>query len=244
MKKSYYAIIPANVRYDDNLPPNAKLLYGEITALCNEKGYCWANNNYFADLYNVKKETVSRWIGTLVSKGYIKIELIYSEGSKEVKNRYIYINQVVGIDEKINTYCENNQGGIDKKINTPIDKKVKDNNTVINNTFNNIPYVEVIDYLNKKTDKSYKNVESNKKLIRARWNEGYRLDDFRLVIDYYSKQWKGKTFSNGQLGDTYLRPSTLFNNKFDERLNEAKTKTIKQPKQQNGRYSKIGDDLY
>lgn len=73
MNKSYYAIIPANIRYDDELPPNAKLLYGEITALCNEKGYCWASNSYFADLYKVKKETVSRLIKSLVNKGYISL---------------------------------------------------------------------------------------------------------------------------------------------------------------------------
>ena len=119
--RSYYAIIPANIRYDTRLMPNAKLLYGEITALCNEKGYCWASNDYFADLYNVKKETISRWVSDLERFGYIRRSIVFKEGTKQIINRYIFLNQE----------------GIDKKINTPIDEKVKDNNTSINNTFNN-----------------------------------------------------------------------------------------------------------
>ena len=69
----YYAIIPAEVRYDKDLPPNAKLLYGEITALCNKEGYCFASNEYFANLYGVSKRSVTGWLIALKEKRYISI---------------------------------------------------------------------------------------------------------------------------------------------------------------------------
>jgi DNA-binding transcriptional ArsR family regulator len=119
--KSYYAIIPANIRYDSSITPNAKLLYGEITALCNEKGYCWANNEYFASLYGVSKVSISKWIRQLVEKGYIYSVLEYKEGTKEILNRYLTI-----VNDPIK-----------EKFNTPIKEKFKDNNTLINNTSNN-----------------------------------------------------------------------------------------------------------
>jgi hypothetical protein len=121
VNKAYYAVIPANVRYDTELPPNAKLLYGEITALCNQNGYCWATNEYFASLYKCTRQSVSSWIAKLKERGYIDIELIYREGSKEILHRYI----------KIIEYP------IQKNLNTPIQKNLKDNNTSsFNNTSN------------------------------------------------------------------------------------------------------------
>ena len=56
-RPNYYAIIPAKVRYDKNLKPAEKILYGELTALSNKNGYCHAKNRYFANLYNVSNET-------------------------------------------------------------------------------------------------------------------------------------------------------------------------------------------
>ena len=71
--KSYYAVIPATVRYDSDLSSTAKLLYAEITALCNEKGYCWATNAYFSELYSISDRQVQRILKQLCDKHYIKI---------------------------------------------------------------------------------------------------------------------------------------------------------------------------
>ena len=120
MNKGYYAIIPANVRYDKSLTPNAKLLYGEITALCNEKGYCWAGNDYFAGLYNVSKTSISKWVSALRDCGYINIQLEYAEGTKQILHRYITLVK----------------DPIEDKLNTPIEDKLIVNNTLINNTSN------------------------------------------------------------------------------------------------------------
>jgi len=112
-KPGYYAIIPAEVRYS-NLKPNAKLLYGEITALSGKLGYCYATNNYFAELYEVSKNTISSWISDLKKLGFINV-ILERNDKKQIIKRCI---------------------GITKKVDSPIHKKMKDNNTSNNNTSN------------------------------------------------------------------------------------------------------------
>ena len=133
-QKAYYAIIPANVRYDKDLAPNAKLLYGEITALCNEKGYCWASNQYFAELYGVSVLSVKRWVNSLVNKGYVYRTLTYKPNSKEVDKRILSIDSGIKIDTTSVQKC------YDPSIKNDTSSSIKndtDNNTSINNTFNN-----------------------------------------------------------------------------------------------------------
>lgn len=72
-KPSYYAVIPAPVRYSA-ISPNAKLLFGEITCLCEAEGYCWASNGYLAKLYDAGERTVSRWLTELEKAQFIRIE--------------------------------------------------------------------------------------------------------------------------------------------------------------------------
>ena len=128
-KPSYYAILTADVRYDKTLKPLARLLFAEITALCNKEGYCWASNQYFADLYEVDKTTVSGWIGQLKTRGYITVQLEYKEGSKQILNRYMKINGE-GIDEITKTSFQKDVDPIDQKTKVNTKTNTKTNITV------------------------------------------------------------------------------------------------------------------
>ena len=143
---NYYSITPATVRYDNRLKANEKLLFGEITALSNIKGYCYSTNKYFSKLYDVATPTVSKWINHLKELGYVKVEMI-KEG-KEIKERHLF-PVVDPINKKINT-------PINEKVNSPINKKVKENNTSKNNTSINNSSSTTCDSL----DNSAKDIES------------------------------------------------------------------------------------
>lgn len=131
---SYYSILTANVRYDKELKANEKLLFSEITALSNRNGYCHANNNYFANLYNVSKTSISNWINHLKERGYLKVEMI--KDGKEIKERRLFPISTP-IKEKFNTPSKNLYEGIKEKFNTPIKENFKENITSINTTSTN-----------------------------------------------------------------------------------------------------------
>lgn len=215
--KGYYSVIPANVRYDKDLTPNAKLLYAEITSLCNEYGYCWASNSYFANLYGVTTVSISKWIKSLAEKGYIETEIEYKKDSKEILNRYIKIIKDP-IKEKFNTP--------QRKVKDPIKEKFKENNKNRILNINNIYIVEIkeiIDYLNEKAGTHYKSTtQRTKDLIKARLNEKFTIDDFKTVIDKKISDWKGTEW------EKFLRPETLFSNKFEGYLNQNIVKPKKE----------------
>lgn len=179
MNPGYYAVIPSEVRYDKELQPNAKLLYGEITALTQQEGYCWAGNDYFAELYDVSTETISRWISALKKRGYIEVELLKKEGNK----------RRIAIDKKVKTYCENNQELLTKKS-RPIDEKVKSNirnNITINNTSNR----SALEFLENESPSLYENFLMNFK------SKIVEFEKFKVVfnckfeeedLDYTSKK--------------------------------------------------------
>ena len=108
---------------------------------------------------------------------------------------------------------DNSQAGQSPAAPSPVNGKEK------------IPYKEIIDYLNEKTGSRYKDVAGNRKMMTARWNEGYRLNDFKKVIDNKTDAWLGVVAKDGREMSQFLRPSTLFGNKFDQYLNEKHEQT-------------------
>ena len=185
-KPNYYAIIPSDVRYNKNLKANCKLLYGELTALSNKEGYCWASNNYFADLYSVTPQAISKWIKQLNDLGYISIE--YTRNGKEITGRTINIKVSTNVD-RVST---NVSGGYQQMI--------KGNNTYINNNINvvsekpQIDFDKLLLFFNTTTGKNVRVVnDKTKKQFNARLKEGYtKADIFNAIKNCYNDDYHQK----------------------------------------------------
>lgn len=129
-KPSYWAILPASVRYDTNLIPNAKLLYAEITALQEATGYCFATNQYLSSLFGLKPATITALLKNLTDNGYISVEVVRDPETKAVLQRKILTTAklpVISDPSPIKI-----EEGSPIKIGEPPPEKPKENNTSIN----------------------------------------------------------------------------------------------------------------
>ncbi|EGO7920656.1 helix-turn-helix domain-containing protein [Enterococcus faecalis] len=225
--RGFYAIIPAIVRYDNQLNGNAKLLYGELTALANERGYCWATNQYFASLYNVSKRTIISWMKQLEKRKYIKIQVFYKPDSKIVDRRHIYIlpfptdtEFYTPSEENFITYGKNIHEGGEENFTTSSEENFTENNTLINNTKNNtknIYSVEQSSTMSELFEKVWKTYpkKTNKKKAKEQFLKKIKSDEdferFKTGYKAYLKYIK--------LNDWY-HPQELFRWIRDDRYND------------------------
>lgn len=174
---NYYAIIPAPVRYAEDLSEFQKLLYAEITALSQKDWYCYASNNYFSGLYNKSKDWISKCLLKMWELWYLKIEY-----DKEAWNvRKIFIWELVKLKWNIKAPIkEKHDRGyrrkilhpIEEKSYTPIEEKCNHNNINNNNTsvIGSEPPTSAlwskIEYMNK-----MRSVEFIGKLYLKAWND-------------------------------------------------------------------------
>lgn len=238
-KKGYFAVIPAIVRYDSELNANAKLLYGELTALSNEKGYCWATNQYFADLYSVSKRTISTWISNLEEREYIKTRLNYKENSKEVANRFIYILPYP-VENEFYTPRKNLHEGIEESTQGGSEENFQDNTTPINNTNNKVKktrkqvYEDSSDYM-KLAKMLYEKILLNNEIdppVFQNWANDIRLmiekdkrsiDDVMRMIAFSQKDkfWQNNILSPAKLRKQFITLKAQAKSKSESKTSNA-----------------------
>lgn len=173
-KPNYYAIIPAEIRYDKTLKDKAKLLYGEISSLCGKDGYCYATNNYFAELYSTSSRTIRDLIKSLIDNGYIRSEIVFKEGTKEVAQRRLYLWKKSSIP-------------MEENFHTPMEEIFQENNKDINKKESN--NINII------TKERKRFIKPKVEEVRQYATEKNIKIDADYFIDYYeSKGWLvGKT---------------------------------------------------
>ena len=183
---------------------------GYYWTFMSRKGYC----KYFPYLTERQIEYSLR---KLVDEGY----LVTGNYNKSAYDRTLWY-RITDRGYAILQNCEIEKQILKNENNKNV-KPIPDINKDINKDTDNveqsptIPYLDIINYLNEKADTNFRGAsKDNQKHITARWNEGFRLEDFYSVIDVKVSEWK-----NDKKMSIYLRPSTLFGTKFEGYLQQA-----------------------
>ena len=228
-KPNYYAIIPAEVRYDNDLRANEKLFFGEIVALSNTTGVCNASNNYFANLYGVVPSAISKWVKDLEEKEYISVE--YIKNGKEIVERKIVITGIHKYDKVFTKVVE----GYSQKNNRGYSQKLKENNTSnINNTSinNKKENIKRKDYFN---DKELNNLfyefldlriklkaKNTDRAITLLLNELNKYDDktkIQMINNSIMNSWK----SVYEIKGSYKKENKQLPEWFDKEIEKEET---------------------
>ncbi|MTN46400.1 DnaD domain protein [Turicibacter sanguinis] len=148
--------IPREIWLSEDLSITEKVLLVEIDSLDNESG-CFASNEYFAKFLKISKDRVSKLISGLCQKGYLKTTIIYKQGSKQIEKRIL--NTTIG-------YRQKQLDPLGENTDTPIGENAEDNNTRVNNTFNNTDYnclllQDTLNNISNRGEKSQKVVADN-----------------------------------------------------------------------------------
>lgn len=229
-----FLMIPVGIARDNDLlnKPKSIILMGEILSMLNVTGEFFMSNTELAKRLHVTPRSVKDYLILLEKKGLIKRANVYADQEqKVVMGREITAGDTLGKYISLGWGSSLPQGRevdftrvgkhTSPKYNNVIEHKNRTNNINKGSAKKaepeEIPYKEIIDYLNSKTKAHYKaSSKVNQRLIKARIKEGYTLEDFKTVINNKAFEWQHTDMWK------YMRPSTLFGSHFDDYLNENK----------------------
>jgi uncharacterized phage protein (TIGR02220 family) len=168
-------------------------------------------NNGVKPVQRVSSRQLWRWIKQFEKEQMLSIESTSRNSVITVKNWSEYQQH----DQQVSS-----------KRPAPVQQVSTNNNDNNEDKEPPVDYAALINYLNEKSGRAFHNTEANRKLIKARLNDGFTKKDFQRVIAYKSAEWK----DNADMSK-YLRPNTLFaSTHFDDYLNEANTYIASQGK--------------
>jgi hypothetical protein len=199
INRSYYAVIPASVRYDEKLSANAKLLYAEITALSNEKGYCWASSNYFAELYKVSDRSVRSWIKQLNESQYIRCD-ITGNNDRKIYLKDLPISDVV-VGKKLPTGR--------KKTSAVVGRKLPHNNIINIITNTSVSIIDIDNFQKAIFVLELKELTDNQNAMIAKLIEKYPSRDYEFQAQKCKDWW----FTHPRTG--WKKPLLAFSNWLD-----------------------------
>lgn len=198
------------------MPQSARLLYYDLSMEADDDGFV-DNPRSVMKLTNASQDDLK----LLIAKSFL---ILFPPGLIVIKdwriNNYIQNDRyhpTMHTKEK-NQLITNENNSYEVLDTTCIQNGSSDKNRLDKNRLDKINiYCEVISYLNKKAGTHFRdNIDSSRRLIDARLNQGFKVDDFIQVIDIKCDTWlKNKDMKK------YLRPETLFGTKFESYLNEA-----------------------
>lgn len=189
---------PAEVWLDERLTALEKMILMEIDSLDNEDN-CYASNEHLAKFCQCSQSKVSSAISKLKKLGYIRVKSF--DGRKRILESCLTVSI-----KQTNKKEKSAQQNLEERVLVETSSREEEH----------IPFSAIIDHLNEKAGTRYRaSTPKTKANIRARWNEGYRLDDFIRVIDVKVADWLGD-----EKMARYLCPDTLFGTKFEKYLNQ------------------------
>lgn len=217
IRENYIALQGWMIR-DLNLKGNELIIYACIYGFSQAENQVFSGSlQYLADWTNSTKQGVVKSLKSLTEKGYIiKTDKIIN-GVKFCEYHATKLNEVLNKVEY--PMQQSLTGGI---------KQSSPNNIALNNILNNIK--DIILYLNDKLGSKYSyKSKKTQDCIKARFNEidGLTVEDFYTVIDKQYNKWNGTDMAQ------YLRPETLFGNKFESYLNAPNATEKQQPQKKN-----------
>ncbi|MFZ6624481.1 conserved phage C-terminal domain-containing protein [Vagococcus fluvialis] len=221
-----YGFMPKLVAKDQELSIEAKAIYSYLASYSGAGLSSFPSTSLILHDLGISENRYLKHRKTLVDKGYltIKRERLDNGFSKNIyiinqnPSEVVHLNSVHLQNVGIGNVGIQNEGTISNSFKSNNINSNSNNKKILSSSDeqDDVPYKEIVEYLNLKTSKKYKHsTNKTKSLIKARWNEGFRVYDFKKVIDNKCFEWIG----NPGMAK-YLRPETLFGTKFEGYLNE------------------------